>query len=263
MNGIVIAALVVGIVGIIIGLLLGVAGEAFKVEVDEREVAVRAELPGNNCGGCGYAGCDGLAAAIVKGEAKVSQCPVGGSAVADKIAEIMGVESSAEERKVAFVKCQGIEARSAHKYNYYGIEDCLKAVMVPGQGGKSCTYGCLGFGTCVKVCQFDAIHLVNGIAKVDEDACVACGQCTQVCPRNLIDLIPASAKYRVVCSSKDRGKDMKYTCSGGCIGCKRCVKVCEHDAIKVVDNHAIIDYEKCVGCGACAEVCKREIIAAE
>jgi Na+-translocating ferredoxin:NAD+ oxidoreductase RNF subunit RnfB len=261
MNGIVIAALVVGIVGIIIGLLLGVAGEVFKVEVDEREVAVRAELPGNNCGGCGYAGCDGLAAAIVKGEEKVNQCPVGGSAVSEKIAAIMGVENNAQERKVAFVKCQGIEARSEHKYNYYGIDDCLKAVVVPGQGGKACTYGCLGLGSCVKACQFHALDIVNGIAKVNEDACVACGQCAEVCPRNLIDLIPASAKHRVICNSSDRGKDMKYTCSGGCIGCKRCVKACEHDAIHVVDNHAIIDYEKCVECGACAEVCKREIIA--
>ena len=70
-TGILSAAAVVGVVGIFVGLFLGVAGIRFKVETDEREEAVLAALPGNNCGGCGYAGCSGLAAAIVKGEAPV------------------------------------------------------------------------------------------------------------------------------------------------------------------------------------------------
>ena len=92
-TGIIIAAAVVGIVGIVIGVLLGIASEKFKVEVDEREELVRAELPGNNCGGCGYAGCDALAKAIVEGKAAVNQCPVGGAPVGEKIAAIMGVEA--------------------------------------------------------------------------------------------------------------------------------------------------------------------------
>lgn len=78
MTGILIAVAVVAGVGIVIGILLGVAGEKFKVEVDEKEIAVRELLPGNNCGGCGYPGCDGLAAAIAKGEMPPSACPVGG-----------------------------------------------------------------------------------------------------------------------------------------------------------------------------------------
>ena len=56
MTGILIAVAVVAGVGIVIGILLGVAGEKFKVEVDEKEIAVRELLPGNNCGGCGYPG---------------------------------------------------------------------------------------------------------------------------------------------------------------------------------------------------------------
>ena len=76
------ACLVVGVVGLIIGILLGIASKIFAVKVDEKEEKIRALLPGNNCGGCGYAGCDGLATAIVKGEAPASGCPVGGEATA-------------------------------------------------------------------------------------------------------------------------------------------------------------------------------------
>ena len=91
--GIIIAAVIVGATGIIIGVLLGVASEKFKVEVDEKEILVRAEPPGNNCGGCGYPGCDGLAKAIAEGKAAVDACPVGGAPVGAKIAAIMGVEA--------------------------------------------------------------------------------------------------------------------------------------------------------------------------
>ena len=96
-TAILVAALVVGGVGILIGFFLGISGEKFKVEVDEKEVAILGELPGNNCGGCGYAGCSGLAAAIAKGEAPVNQCPVGGAPVAAKIGAIMGVDAGAGE----------------------------------------------------------------------------------------------------------------------------------------------------------------------
>ena len=127
MTGIIIAAAVVGIVGIVIGVLLGIASEKFKVEVDEKEILVRAELPGNNCGGCGYAGCDALAKAIAEGKAKVDQCPVGGAPVGEKIAAIMGVEAGSAEKKVAFVKCKGTCDKATVKYNYYGIDETAVA----------------------------------------------------------------------------------------------------------------------------------------
>ena len=72
-TGVIIAAIVVGVVGILVGVLLGVASEKFAIEVDPREIAVREALPGNNCGGCGYPGCDGLAKAIACGEAEVNR----------------------------------------------------------------------------------------------------------------------------------------------------------------------------------------------
>ena len=155
-TGIIIAAVIVGATGIIIGVLLGIASEKFKVEVDEREILVREELPGNNCGGCGYPGCDGLAKAIAEGKAAVDACPVGGAPVGAKIAAIMGVEAGTSEKKVAFVKCKGTCDKTRVQYNYYGIRDCKKASVVPGAGDKACSYGCMGFGSCVAACQFDA-----------------------------------------------------------------------------------------------------------
>ena len=106
-TGIILAAVIVGGTGVFIGVFLGISGKKFAVEVDEREEAILGVLPGNNCGGCGYAGCSGLAAAIVKGEAEVGACPVGGAPIAEKIGTIMGIDASAQERKVAFVKCGG------------------------------------------------------------------------------------------------------------------------------------------------------------
>ena len=166
-TAIILAALVVGVVGIIVGFLLVTAGEKFKVEVDEKEVAIRAELPGNNCGGCGFPGCDGLAAASANGEAPANQCPVGGAPVAAKISAILGVEVSAAEKQVAFVKCAGDCDSAQEKCNYFGIKDCRTAAVVPGRGTKKCTHGCMGFGYCVSACQFDAIYVVNGVAKVE------------------------------------------------------------------------------------------------
>ena len=179
MVGILTATAVVGIVGIFVGLFLGVAGIRFKVKVDEKQEAVLAALPGNNCGGCGYAGCSGLAAAITKGEAAVNACPVGGDPVGKKIAAILGVEAENSVRLTAFVACQGDCDRTKSDYEYFGAEDCRMMGFVPGGGPKSCSSGCLGFGTCVEVCPFDAIHVVNGVAVVDREACKACGKCVE------------------------------------------------------------------------------------
>ena len=260
MTGLLLAAVVIGAIGIIIGVLLGIASEKFKVEVDEKEVLVRAELPGNNCGGCGFPGCDGLAAAIAAGTAPVNGCPVGGAAVADKIAAIMGVSSGASVKKVAFVKCKGTCDKSRVKYNYYGIDDCQKASVIPGSGDKACAYGCMGYGSCVKACQFDAIHVVDGVAVVDKEKCVACGKCVATCPKGLIQIVPYNAEHLVQCSSHDKGKDVKAACQAGCIGCTLCTKQCESDAIHMDNNLAVIDYEKCTNCGKCAEKCPVKVI---
>lgn len=259
-SGILIATAVVGGVGLFIGLFLGIAAIKFEVKVDEKEAAVLEALPGNNCGGCGYAGCSGLAAAIAKGEAPVNACPVGGEPVGKVIAEIMGVEAEAGVRKVAFVKCIGTCDKANNDYDYCGSKDCQMAVFTPGGGPKSCNYGCMGYGSCVKACPFDAIHVVDGVAVVDKEACKACGKCVAACPKHLIELIPYDAKHKVACSSKDKGPVTMKACQAGCIACQLCKKNCPNDAIIIEDFHARIDYEKCTGCGVCKEKCPKKVI---
>lgn len=264
MTAIVIATVTVGIVGILIGVLLGIASEVFKVEVDEKEIQVREALPGNNCGACGYPGCDGLAKAIASGEVRVNQCPVGGQPVAAKIAVIMGVDDvGASEKKVAFVKCKGNCNYTKKLYTYSGLYDCNGAMVVPGAGGKSCEYGCMGYGSCVKACEFDSIHIVDGIALVDKEKCVACGKCVTACPKKLIDMVPYKAKTLVQCNSQDKGKTVKDKCSVGCIGCTMCVKQCQDDAIHMVGNVALVDYSKCIECGRCAMKCPTKVIISD
>lgn len=257
--GIVKACLAVGATGLVIGVLLGFASRIFAVKTDEKEEKIRELLPGNNCGGCGYAGCDGLAAAIAKGEAKVNGCPVGGESVAKSIGEVMG--ATAETVKMtAYVKCSGDCDSAKSKYNYSGNMSCKEAVYVTGEGPKSCEYGCMGLGSCVKSCEFDAIHIINGVAVVDKDKCVSCGKCVKACPKNLIELVPYNSFYIVACNSKDKGGDVRKVCTSGCIGCTLCTRDCPTDAVKVEGFLAEIDQSICCGCGLCADKCPQKVI---
>lgn len=259
-SSIITAIAVVGGSGVIIGILLSIAGEKFAVEVDEKETAVRGCLPGNNCGGCGYPGCDGLAAAIAKGEAPVNACPVGGEACATAIGSIMGVNAGENTPMTAYVKCAGTCEKAMNQYEYIGPEDCKFALGSPGGGPKACTYGCLGYGNCKKVCPFGAIDLIDGIAVVNPKACKACGKCIAECPKHLIELIPLDAVCHVTCSSRERGVDVKKVCQAGCIGCGLCAKNCPADAIAIEHNIAHIDQERCTHCGICKEKCPVKII---
>lgn len=259
-KSIILAGAVTGILGVLLGLLLGVAGKLFNVETDEKVEKVRECLPGNNCGGCGFPGCDGLATAIAEGKAAPDTCPVANEEAHLQIAKIMGAEITEKERMVAYVKCAGTCDKAERKYNYYGISDCRNVVVVPGQGDKSCAYGCLGLGSCVSVCTLGAISIVDGVAKVDKEVCRGCGRCATTCPKHVIELVPYRSIKQVACNSNEKGKAVKVACKTGCIGCGICAKQCESGAIVVENNLAKIDAIKCTGCGKCAEKCPQHII---
>lgn len=260
LKNIAIATGVVSLIGLLIGLFLGIASKKLEVAVDELEEMVRELLPGANCGGCGYAGCDACAKAIAKGEAAADVCPVASSEANNEIAKLVGGTVEESEKKVAYVNCVGTCDKSKVNSTYYGPKDCKLAAGIGGNGSKACSYGCMGFGSCVNVCAFDAIHIVDGVALVDKEKCTACGMCVAECPNNIIEMVTAKARTLVACSSYDKGKDVKTYCSIGCIGCKLCVRACEYDAIHVKDNLAKIDYSKCTNCGACVKVCPVKVI---
>ena len=256
----VICVAVLGVLGLIFGLVLGFAAKKFAVETDPREEAIVACLPGANCGGCGFPGCSGYAAAVVKGEAATNRCVAGGAAVAAQVAEIMGVSAETAARSVAMVRCSGSSERARKKYDYAGIQDCRSAALLPGGGPKECAFGCLGFGSCVAACNFDAMHIVDGVARVDREKCVGCMACAEACPKHLIIKVPYDGQVTVPCASTEKGAEVRKLCDIGCIGCRICEKTCEQDAIHVVDNVAVIDYDKCISCGKCAEKCPRHLI---
>lgn len=255
--------LAVGIVGglsLCIGLLLGAAGRLFEVKADERESALREALPGNNCGACGYAGCDALAAALAAGEAPPDACPVGGAAVAAQVATILGVEASAGPRRVAFVACSGTCDRREQRYRYFGAADCRQAAVAPGYAGVGCAYGCFGFGSCAAVCPADAICVKDGVAVVTAERCIGCGRCVAVCPQRILAMRPDKRTAAVGCSSPEPGKAVKAVCSAGCIGCGLCQKACPVGAIRVKEHLARVDASLCVGCGVCVQKCPVQVI---
>ena len=264
MTTVIIAVVVLAVLGAIFGLVLAIASKVFAVEVDPREEAILGCLPGANCGGCGYPGCSGYASAVVKGVAPVNACAAGGEAVAAQIGEIMGVSAGAAVKQIAQVHCTGC-GQNYKQYTYVGIHDCVAASKLPGGGDLGCAYGCLGLGSCEKACPFDAIHVIDGVARVDEEKCKACNKCVDICPRHIIALEPYKTKRHVTipCSSHDKGVDARKVCDNGCIGCSLCAKSCPKEAITMVNNLAVIDYEKCIGCGICAQKCPRKLITVD
>ena len=263
-----IAIAILGGLGLIFGLVLAVASKVFYVQTDPRLEKLNECLPGANCGGCGYAGCGGYAEAVLRGEAEIGKCASGGNECAQAMAQIMGIKANAVIRKVAMVRCSGFHGvdesgkatGAKRKGEYEGIKDCLAASKVGGNGPISCKFGCLGFGNCTKVCQYDAIHVVDGVAKVDSEKCVGCMSCAAACPRGIIVPVEYDKHVRIACASHAKGAVTVRGCTQGCIGCSICVKICPLDAIRIENNLAVIDYSICDSCGLCATVCPRHLI---
>ena len=260
MKTILFSVLVLAVLGGVFGALLSFASKIFHVEVDPKQEQVRSCLAGANCGGCGFPGCDGYAAAVAKGEAPVNRCVAGGAEAAEKIAEIMGVSAGTSEKKAAFVACSGCTENTGERFNYSGPVDCRAAMLFGGKSNKMCTFACIGLGNCERACKFGAMHVENGAAKVDVSKCVGCGACAEACPKSLIKLLPDTQRVYPACSNTDKGALVMKVCRVGCIGCKKCERECEAGAITVTDNLARIDPAKCTNCGHCAEICPRKII---
>ena len=267
-NVILIAVSVLGLIGLASAVILFAVSHKFAVHEDPRIGQVSEVLPQANCGGCGYPGCSGFAAACVKaadeGSLEGKLCPVGGQAVMQQVADILGMAVEASAPKVAVVRCNGTCENRPRLVEFDGAKSC-RVQQMTGMGETGCAYGCLGCGDCVSKCQFDAIHmnLETGLPEVDEEKCTACGACAKACPRSIIEIRlkgPKGRRVVVLCNNKDKGA---IASKASCIGCGKCVKTCEKfEAITLANNLAYIDAEKCRMCRKCEEACPKGAIHA-
>ena len=250
------AVVILAVIGAIAALILAIASKVFAVPVDEKAEAIRECLPGANCGACGFSGCDGYAAALSKGEiTNTAMCNPGGNEAAKAISAILGVEAGTVKPMAAVVMCRGHNETAQLKLEYQGVMSCRMASQVFG-GPKECIYGCIGYGDCLKACEYEAISICNGIARINPTRCKACKKCINTCPKGLIELLPLEGiEAAVLCKNHDKGAQTRKECSAGCIGCMKCVKTCQHEAITMDRFCAKVDYEKCVGCGDCHAQC--------
>lgn len=262
-TAILVATGVIGALGAGLGAVLAFAGEKLKVEVDPRLEALIEALPNLNCGACGFAGCAAAAEAMLEGTAPLNACVVGGQETASAVGAVLGqaVEAPVVTTKPV-VHCGKGRERVEARFDYSGVKSC-RAVQAATGGDIPCSYGCLGYGDCVRVCPFDAVHLrEDGLPVFDLEKCTRCGLCVKECPRNLIELIPLDAGIFVACSNRDKGKDVREVCDVGCISCKLCEKNCPNSAIAVRDELAVVDYDACKVALVCVEKCPTKCIKA-
>lgn len=256
---ILIPVLTLGVLGFLFGLGLAFASRKFCVVTDPRLDKVLKSLPGANCGACGMPGCLGFAEGLIKGACTIGQCAVMQDEHRQKLAQLLGIKLEEKTKTVAVLHCYGGK-KVKDRFRYNGLQDCIAADLLMA-GQKECLWDCLGFSTCSQACPFGAIIMTKeGLPIVIEDRCRSCGRCVEVCPKRLFSLIPQTAKVYIACSCHDLGKDTKAICPVGCIACRKCEQVCPVDAIHVVDNLAVIDYNKCTSCGECVKVCPMRTI---
>jgi Na+-translocating ferredoxin:NAD+ oxidoreductase RNF subunit RnfB len=259
MQVIIISTLVLTVLGLACGVILALGARFFQVQEDPRIGAVTELLPGANCGACGFAGCAGYAAALVKDGAAPTRCPSCTSEASARIAALLGATpAAAAVRQAALVLCGGRNAKARKRFAYNGIADCAAAAATAG-GDKACTYGCLGYGTCARVCPSNAISVEDGLARVHPDRCIACRRCVAACPRRIIRMVPVDRHIHVLCSSKDPGAAVRKVCGVGCIGCRICTKLSD-GAIEMDGALAVVNYDKPLDNEAVVEKCPGKCI---
>ena len=255
-----ITIITLGLLALVFAVILYFIAQKFKIFEDPRIDVVQAALPAANCGGCGFAGCRNFAEALVKAEnLEGLNCPVGGAAVMGEVARILGKEAVASDPLVAVLLCNGSPEYRPHTTKYDGVPDCRMAHSLY-LGETDCSYGCLGYGDCVRACQFDAMYMdtKTNLPVIIDDKCVACGACVKACPRHLIELRKKAKKDRkiyVACQNCDKGGPARRACKVACIACSKCFNVCEFDAITIENNLAYINAYKCTFCRKCVVEC--------
>jgi electron transport complex protein RnfB len=253
------SVLTLGGIGLFAAVSLGIAAKKFAVEVDPRESAILEALPGANCGACGMPGCGGYAKAIVSGSMAPNLCTPGGAETIEKIAQIMGIEAMSTDPKIAVVCCQGDNIKASLKYKYLGLDDCNAAQKI-ADGPKNCPAGCLGLGSCVRACPFDAIEITaEGLAVINRLKCTGCQKCIATCPRSVIKMTPLSATTHVLCNSTDKGAQVRKYCQVGCIACQICKKNAP-ESYQIENFLARVEYDFAEGAAAVVEKCPTKCI---
>ena len=262
MNTIIYTIICALVIAFVLGVLLGLFKKIFHVDTDKKVEEVREVLSGANCGGCGLAGCDAFAAAVVKGDAPTNGCVAGGPDCASKVASILGAAGLEVKPKIAFLACNGTKDCAQAKGEYHGLQTCAGAQLVMN-GTKKCAFGCIGLGDCVKVCPFGALSMGdNGLPLVDKEKCLGCGKCATACPKGLFKIINADTKGAIArCANhSDNKPQIKKDCSVGCFKCGICAKKCPEGAIDVSSGIPVVDYSKCTSCGICVSACPDKVL---
>jgi len=263
MNLVISTIIVALVIGFLLGVLLGLFKKIFFVKVNPKVQEVRDALSGANCGGCGYAGCDAFAEAVVAGDAPATGCVAGGAECADKVAAVLGVSAESSVPKVAFLACNGTHAVAQSRGEYNGVKTCAAAQLTMN-GTKKCSFGCIGFGDCEAACPFGAITMgENGLPFVNREKCVGCGKCAKACPKHLFVLMPADTKGPVAhCSChSDNKPQIRKDCTAGCFKCGMCARKCPSQAIDLATGIPVIDYTKCTSCGECIAACPDKVLS--
>ncbi len=230
---------------ILFSAVLAVADKKFKVYVDPKIDELTHLLPGVNCGACGFLSCSDYAVHIVEQGVELTRCKVVDDETREKMFKAVGKAVEEVFPHIALVRCAAENEHKEPRADYKGIKTCGAANLVNG-GGMKCTFGCMGFGDCVSVCPFDAIHMENGLPRVDAAKCTGCGACRKACPRNIIEIaVKKNSKIiYVACSSNDDILRTKEICKVGCIACGICEKLSPEKFFKVENNLSKADYSK-------------------